>query len=378
MEPDNNTTGTVSKEEEQLDYIKMDWSITDPEGRVKKVEEIIANTPPERLTPKYLEKMGDYIVFAMDKQERKKKYIMTDNHMVTVDKREFSFEGLIDKLESGESALHNMIRNDKNILFTQKKKITPKEIKTIPYLQQLKNDIDIINDFRKDKTGRLAYTLKEWTKELAQDMYFIRECYQKPIRFKKVFNASSFNTDYEDKIWIDAEGEIHNDSRINMFDPKHISLLLQYYARIKEDKYDVFTSDMHYLLEDLETYVDRALEEKYPMYYDLLIYKIDGMKNQEIQEKLFEDYGIKHSVEYISSLWRNKIPKLIAEEAENSWLLWHYTMIEKGKWKKCNKCGQIKLANNRFFSKNSTSKDGFYSICKECRNKKYQENKKSK
>ena len=48
----------------------------------------------------------------------------------------------------------------------------------------------------------------------------------------------------------------------------------------------------------------------------------------------------------------------------------HYTEEERGKWKRCSKCGQIKLANNRFFSKNNTSKDGWYSICKECRNKK--------
>ena len=94
------------------------------------------------------------------------------------------------------------------------------------------------------------------------------------------------------------------------------------------------------------------------------------MKNQDIQQKLYEDYGIKHSVEYISSLWRNKIPKLIAEAAEKRWLIWHYTEEEKGKWKKCSRCGQIKLAHPKFFSKNKSSKDGYYSICKCCRNKK--------
>ena len=75
-------------------------------------------------------------------------------------------------------------------------------------------------------------------------------------------------------------------------------------------------------------------------------------------------------MEYISSLWRNKIPKLIAEKAANDWLIWHFTMEEKGKWKRCSRCGQIKLAHNHFFSKNKTSKDGYYSICKDCRNKK--------
>ena len=63
------------------------------------------------------------------------------------------------------------------------------------------------------------------------------------------------------------------------------------------------------------------------------------------------------------------VPKLIAEKAKENWLLWHYTEEEKGYWKKCTRCGKIKLGTNRFFSKNKSSKDGLYSICKDCRNK---------
>ena len=88
-----------------------------------------------------------------------------------------------------------------------------------------------------------------------------------------------------------------------------------------------------------------------------------------------EEFGIKHSIEYISSLWCNKIPKLIASAAEDQWLNWYYLNKEKGKYKKCSHCGQIKLAHNKYFSKNKTSRDGFYSICKECRNKKNRERK---
>ena len=53
---------------------------------------------------------------------------------------------------------------------------------------------------------------------------------------------------------------------------------------------------------DLDNLVEDTLKEKYPLYYDLLIYKIDGRSNAEIQLLLEIDYGIKHSVEYISSL----------------------------------------------------------------------------
>ena len=123
-------------------------------------------------------------------------------------------------------------------------------------------------------------------------------------------------------------------------------------------------------MEDLDSLIENTLREDYPLYYDLLIYKIDGKQNIEIQKLLQEKHGVKHSIEYISSLWRKKIPKLIAAEAEKEYLVWYYTVKEYGQWKKCSRCGEIKLAHNIFFSKNSSSKDGWYSICKCCRNKK--------
>ena len=106
--------------------------------------------------------------------------------------------------------------------------------------------------------------------------------------------------------------------------------------------------------------------------------KIKGRSNIEIQEALFKKHGIKHSVEYISSLWRNKIPKLIAEKEKKDFLVWYYTHEdpEGAKWKRCSCCGQTKLAHPKFFSKNNTSKDGFYSLCKECRSEKNKKDKK--
>ena len=61
---------------------------------------------------------------------------------------------------------------------------------------------------------------------------------------------------------------------------------------------------------------------------------------------------------------------MIAKQGENDYLIWYFTNVKKGIWKKCSRCGELKLAHNNFFSKNKTSKDGYYSICKDCRNTK--------
>ena len=79
-------------------------------------------------------------------------------------------------------------------------------------------------------------------------------------------------------------------------------------------------------MEDLDNLVDATLKDEYPLYY-----KIDGKSNAEIQELLNDEFGITYTVEYLSSLWRNKIPKMIAEKAKEDYLMWHYIYEEYGK-----------------------------------------------
>lgn len=355
--------------QEPAEYIKMDYSLETPEERNEKVKEIIANTPSERLTPKYLEKLADYIVFAMDKQERKKKKILTDNRMVTVGKRETSFEGLVGKLENGEDGIYNMIANDKNIIFQPKVSITNQDLEEIPELKSLHDEILKLEEEAKHARGKRAYALKKQIIQMRQDQYVIKGTYKKSIYCMNVIRSVS-KLNLDEHIHLGENGDVVSDGLINFYKEDHISALLCNYSKIKEDAWDKLNDDAKWLMEDLDALVDRTLKEKYPMYYDLLIYKIDGKSNAEIQDLLKQTYGVRHSIEYISSLWRNKIPKLIVEQAKNEWLEWHFTFEEKGTWKRCSRCGKIKLAHNNFFSRNKTAKSGFYSICKDCRNHK--------
>ena len=66
--------------------------------------------------------------------------------------------------------------------------------------------------------------------------------------------------------------------------------------------------------------ISKKALDPYPMYYRLTEYKIEGLANAEIRELLAEEFGVKHSIEYISSLWRKKIPNLIASAAEDAYL----------------------------------------------------------
>lgn len=369
LEEEKKITEKQIEEENMQTTIKLDYSLETPEERNELVKKIIDKTPSEQLTPKYLEILSDYIIFAMDKQGRKQKQILTDNHMVTVNKRETSFEGLVGRLENGEDGIYNMIANDKNIIFTPKFQITQQDIAEIPELKQLVDAIAEVEKAEKKAVGKKKFLLKKQLIAMRQDQYVIRSAYKPPIYCMNAIKSFS-KIDFDENVSISGNDEIEDNSLVSFFNPKHISALLCNYSRLKEDAWGKFYSDSYFLMEDLDTLIEKTLRDSYPMYYDLLIYKIDGKQNLEIQSLLNQKHNVKHSVEYISSLWRNKIPKLLSEQAQEDYLIWYYTTQKKGKWKKCSRCGEIKLAHNKFFSKNKTSKDHFYSICKCCRNKK--------
>ena len=304
----------------------------------------------------------------MEKQERKEKKLLTDNRMVTVNKRETSFEGLVSQMENGENGIYNIIANDKNIIFKPKvEKPTAEELAAIPCLRQLVDTIALWEAKLKSVTGKEAYIMKDALIEMRKDQDVILNAYRKPLIPTKLVKTS-FPYKLEEHISLDEEGNI-SVKGVSLLRPDVVSLLLCNYTKLKQDAAGNFEGDMYYLMEDLDAIATEALKD-YPLYERIVEYKIDGKQNLQIQEEIQKEFGIKHSVEYISSLWRNKIPKMIASAAEDQFLYWHYLNIEKGKYKRCSCCGQIKLAHNKYFSKNNTSKDGFYSRCKECRNKK--------
>ena len=345
--------------------IKLDCTIDSVEERKKLVEKILEENPEP--SEAYLDILANYLVLCMEKQEKKEKKILTDNRMTTVNKRETSFEGLVSQLENGEDGIYNLMNESKTTIFQPKITITKKDLEEIPYLNQIREAIKWWEQKAKTASGRDAYIIKQTIIALRKDQYVVKNAYRKPIALARITRSKNFKR-MDDSYHFDADNNLVPEG-ISFANPKIVSAILCNYSKLKEDSYGNFESDLYYLMWDFDNLCEKALKD-YPLYERIVTLKIDGAQNINIQQDLIDNFDVKHSLEYISSLWRNKIPNIIASAAEDEILYNHYLNKEKGKYKRCSRCGEIKLAHNKFFSKNSTSKDGFYSICKSCRNKK--------
>ena len=352
--------------------LELDYSITTPEERVVYVEKLLQDNPPPH-NNSTLKILADYILFTHDrnqtKKERKESYpILTPNREFTIDKRQVSYEGLIDKLENGEDGIYNIIRNDKDQILDPKDPITEEDIATIPGIKEC---MDVIVSLKKQLTTASKYQRKHLNQALIdtwKQAYMIKGSYNQTGRIKSASQVRTLaNVSIPENIYFDEDQMPCSDMPLSLLNPQHVSFLLQHYQILKQESWEDLHSDMHWHLIDLENVASEALEEKHPLLWWLLVYKIDGLSNEQIQEKLYEQFGEWHSEQYYSTTWRNRIPKLISKQFAEDYVEWYYTNIEYGYWKKCSKCGQIKLGHPLFFAKNS-SKDGWYSQCKECKN----------
>ena len=304
----------------------------------------------------------------MEKQEKKEKKILTENRKATINKRETSFENLASQFENGEDGVYDLIvENNKNVIFKPKLSITQEDLEQIPELRQVREAIKDWEERLKTASGRDAFIIKKAIIDLRKDQYLIRDAYRVPVQImslthqKNAIALDGYNT-FDEEGYCVPHGVV-------LTSPAVCSAILCDYQRLRTSADSGTFGDTWALMEDFENLKKQALAD-YPIYRAIVEGKIMGYQNNEIQQVLEKNFGVLHSVEYISTLWRKKIPGLIASLAEDQYLNYYYLEVEKGKYKRCNRCGRIKLAHNKYFSKNKTSKDGFYSICKECRSAK--------
>lgn len=182
----------------------LDYTIQSPAERASFVERLIAETPPENLTPQYIEILSNYIIFAQTKEERKQKNILTDNRMVTINKRETSYQGLVEKFENGEDGIYNLINEGRSLLLTQKHSITPRDVAEMPPLQALREVIESIKKQEKNARGKRKYLLKKQLIETYQDQYVVKEAYRPAMQPGNVIKSFA-HSNFEENITINEK-----------------------------------------------------------------------------------------------------------------------------------------------------------------------------
>lgn len=348
--------------------IRLDYSISSPEERLKIVEQYLQENPNP--SERYLEILADYLVLCMERKEKKEKRILTANRMVTINRRECSYDSLAAQFENGEDGVYNLMADESpSAIFRPKVSITKKDIAAIPELQQLRSAIEKLEEMEMTAYGRDLFVIKHTLIDLRKDQYLIKEAYTVPLGILPTLSASHGKITLEDRTHrFDAKGHPIPEG-FSLLDWKTCSKILCNYSLLKEEGYGKFDNDIFYVMDAFDDLCTIAFKDL-PIYDKIIELKIDGLSNIQIQKAIIAEFGVKYSIEYISSLWRNKIPKLIASVAEDQFLDYYYREIERGKYKKCSRCGEIKLAHSKYFSKNKSNRDGFYSICKKCRNSK--------
>lgn len=355
--------------------MRLDYSLRTYEERKRYVDDLIATG--EKFTQQQLGYMADYLLFVMDGRrtiaEKSNQYpIVTKNRDVTVSKRQISYEETVSRLQNGEDGLYALIINDKDVLMDVREPISQEDIDSIPGIRENLETIESIKKRLDTARGRARYTLKRDLISKYQELYTIKASFTGRSSRARVNQQvrSMAHMPIPERVVLDESGMPKSEGFISLLNQSHVAFLLKYYQLLKEESWEDLNSDMRWLLIDLEDTVVRALLPDNEILYDLLVWEIDGCTGAQIAEKMLDKYGIMHSEQYFSTLWCRKIPKMVAEQAQKDWLIWHYRYEapEEAVWKTCKTCGQTKLAHSMFFHKN-TSKDGFYSKCRECRSK---------
>lgn len=348
------------------------------ERRLREVEKKVRlkEQNGEGFSSKELEKMADFLLEPLSKEEKKNSDIIQKNRETSRYERELSYEGLGEKLPLGEDGIQNFITNDKNIFFHKRERISEEDLETIPNLREIVNDIALLKDKRKEAPPAERKKLNTMIIQLSKDQYELKKIFKKPLYFlkKSYFSHQNYGLigdsekDYSEKIY-EKDGDVYSTGKVSLSNPSNIKEILNNFHDLYCNNKNNLSSDIKWLLDELISLIQEEKKEK-PLYYDILILRIAGYRNTEIQQIVKKKYNINPSLPYLSNVWKHKIPTRLAEREKTRWTIWYWKNYkEPSDWKKCSRCEQIKPKTNRFFSKNDTSPDGLYSICKCCRNK---------
>lgn len=250
----------------------------------------------------------------------KKNYKLAPKESVTAKDKEKYIE--LQAYDEFKKYLLSLTYSGKDEVLKKKSKKKRKEL--------LKEINDRSNNGYEMSSSDLYRMIKNQVPLVEDDMLMVKNSKERPIKWKSPLRDSGNEIDW---------------SHLDMFDENHVKALLQ--VRKDIDAYDEILLD----IEDLISKTDLSDRQ-----HEILELWRRDKTYQYIADAL--DCSKSVIVKQLDKIVRKIINTYEREYAEKH----YYLNVVKGKYKKCSKCGEIKLIN--YFDKNG--KKGHRSNCKNC------------
>jgi hypothetical protein len=159
------------------------------------------------------------------------------------------------------------------------------------------------------------------------------------------------------------------------FDFTDLETLYELFLQLEnfEDEEITVFSTSSYLIQTLNFYIKQA--DLTDAQREILELKIRKVKNQDIANYINKKYGKTYTINYISTIFRQKIIPSI-----NNAAIYHKQIIRslpfEEEFKVCTKCGRRLLRDPVNFVRKSRAKDGLSNHCKACDKRDREEKKK--
>lgn len=294
---------------------------------------------------KEIEKMADYILYAPDGERINKKtqynFYTEDGFQKKLGREKEKSLGKIlhsatkrGNLEEPE-VIDFLIRKGNNYKLEKKQKIFKSDIKKLPELKEYQNAIDYLDE--KQKNTKVVFEKRgigRIKKSMEDDMKLTKDMLLRTIYFKQPLPDEG-KTDYDE---------------FDFFNKSHVENLL-----LMETRSD-FQNDLDCIIYDLQCIIDKCDLD------DTELNVINMMRSKYDLDEISKELGSKYRG--VQFTW-DKIVKKIINKYEDIYEDWYYLNVVKGKYKKCSKCGEIKIANERHFKWDKTN-DRWKSQCTDC------------
>lgn len=152
----------------------------------------------------------------------------------------------------------------------------------------------------------------------------------------------------------------------NVYDfrnPDHVGKTFEQFQQLNSERNDDILSNSNSFLDTLQFYIARA--DLSDTQREILDLKLRKVSNPDIAQYINKKYDKSYTINYISTIFRQKIiPQICAAAQIHAEIIENLTFPEN--FKKCKTCGRILLISPINFVKKSRSPDGYSTQCKIC------------